>query len=81
MTMTFANLIVTAEERDFDPVTIQHFRDEGFLVTYIPFKISQRKEYEKKLISLADSLEEGEKYAVVGLCAHMFGGNINKSSE
>ena len=68
VTMVVPNLIVTAEERDFDPVTIQHFRDESFQVSYLPFDTS-KKDYEKSLHGLADPLEEGEKYAIVGLCS------------
>ena len=62
------NLVLTAEERDFDPVTTQHFRDEGFLVTYVAFNVSREREYEKRLVGIADTLEAGEKYAIVGQC-------------
>lgn len=66
--MASHKLIVTAEERDFDPVTIQHFREESFQVTYLPFPpASATKGYEQSLQGLADSLEEGEKYAIVGM--------------
>lgn len=66
-TMKPPNLIVTAIVHDFDAETIEHFRDEGFHVTYVPFKYSSPHLYEKKLTSLADTLEEGERYAIVGL--------------
>ncbi len=64
--MASSKLIVTAEVR---PVTIQHFLDESFQVTYLPFNpsASATKDYEKALQGLADSLEEGEKYAIVGV--------------
>ena len=63
------NLIVTAEERDFDPITLQHFRDESFQVTYLPFdaSASTAKGFEKTLQGLVDPLEEGGKYAIVGM--------------
>lgn len=58
-------MYVTAETNDFDPATLRAWRDEGYRVRYIPFNGGGRK-YEKVLLGLADDLELGEKYAIVG---------------
>ncbi|KAL8836233.1 MAG: hypothetical protein Q9170_003010 [Blastenia crenularia] len=49
-------VVVTAEDPDFDPITLQHWRDEGFEVSYLPFTAS-RKAYIQQLHHLADPLE------------------------
>jgi len=59
-------LVLTAEDQDFDPLTIQIWKAEGFEVSYLPFTGS-RKDYEKNLLHLADPLDLGEKYAIIGL--------------
>lgn len=58
-------VVVTAEDPDFDAVTLQHWRDEGFEVSYLAFTAT-RKAYVQELHHLADPLELGEKYAIVG---------------
>ncbi|KAL8930761.1 MAG: hypothetical protein Q9208_000302 [Pyrenodesmia sp. 3 TL-2023] len=58
-------VVVTAEDADFDAVTLQHWRDEGFEVSYLPFTAT-KKAYVEELHHLADPLELGEKYAIVG---------------
>ena len=60
------HLVLTAESTDFDPVTIQNWKDEGYSVSYLPFDGS-KKEYIHKLQHLADPLQLGETYAIVGL--------------
>ncbi|KAL8651723.1 MAG: hypothetical protein Q9210_003089 [Variospora velana] len=57
-------VVVTAEDPDFDATTLQHWRDEGFEVSYLPFTAT-RKAYVQQLHHLADPLELGEKYAIV----------------
>lgn len=59
-------LVLTAESPDFDSVTIQNWKDEGYSVSYLPF-VGSKKEYMQKLHHLADPLELGQKYAIVGL--------------
>lgn len=59
-------LFLTAESADFDSITVQDWKDEGYSVTYMPF-VGSKKEYIRKLHHLADPLELGEKYAIVGL--------------
>ena len=60
------HLVLTAEAEGIDPLTIQHWREEGFDVSYLPFK-GQQKEYIRQIDHLPDPLELGEKYAIVGL--------------
>ncbi|KJX97375.1 hypothetical protein TI39_contig500g00009 [Zymoseptoria brevis] len=57
-------LWVTADEAEFDPIVLRHFREEGFEVTYLPFH-GGGKAYEKQLQHLADDLEHGEVYGIV----------------
>lgn len=59
-------LVLTAEDPSFDSVTIQKWKDEGYNVTYLPFTGS-RRDFERNLQHLADPLEMGEKYAIVGM--------------
>lgn len=61
-------LVVTGDTVDFDPTTIQHFKDEGFGVSYLPFN-GAAKDYKNELQMLADPLESGDKYAIVGTLA------------
>ena len=59
-------LVLTSQDAEFDPVTIRNWHAEGFKVTYLPYTGTQ-KEFERALQLLPDSLELGEKYAIVGL--------------
>jgi carboxymethylenebutenolidase len=56
-------LHITADDDEFDETTIQHWREEGFDVTYLPF--TDDKAYISALKHLADDLELGEAYALV----------------
>ena len=62
---TSPRVVLTAEDEDFDPITIRTWKEEGFQVSYLPFKGS-RKEYMREIDHLPDPLELGEKYAIVG---------------
>ncbi|KAL9576352.1 MAG: hypothetical protein Q9212_007174 [Teloschistes hypoglaucus] len=58
-------VIITEDEDDeFDPTTLQHWREEGFAVSYIPLPAGQNT-LVKQLHEFAERLELGEKYAVV----------------
>jgi len=57
-------VIITADTEDFDPATIQHFRDEGFALAYLQYT-GNSKEYKDQLQRLDEPLELGEKYAIV----------------
>ena len=63
--MAHSRVVLTAKDEAFDPVTIQHWKDEGFQVAYLPFR-GRRKEYIEEIDSLPEPLELGEKYAIVG---------------
>ncbi|KAF2085563.1 hypothetical protein K490DRAFT_75167 [Saccharata proteae CBS 121410] len=55
---------ITAESDDFDEYTIQAWAEEGFDVTYVPFR-DGGKQYVKTLHSLGENLGVGGQYAVV----------------
>ncbi|KIW05527.1 hypothetical protein, variant [Verruconis gallopava] len=57
-------LWITSEDEEFDETTIQHWKDEGFDVTYLPMN-GGGKPYVQELKRLADDLELGEAYALV----------------
>lgn len=61
-------VVITAEDDDFDQVTIQKWRAESFEVSYLPLTGS-RKDYVHSLQHLADPLELDENFAIVGLLA------------
>lgn len=63
---TTPRLYVTAESDDFDDLTLQAWRDEGFEVNYLPFG-DGGKQYVKTLHSLKDGLGVGGTYAIVGI--------------
>lgn len=58
-------LVLTSDTPDFDHEIIENWMDEGFQVAYLPYD-GDRKDYHTKLQHLADPLELGEKYAIVG---------------
>jgi hypothetical protein len=58
-------LFITAEDDDFDIETMKAWRDEGFVVQYIPFR-KGGKQYVQTLHKLGDTLGIGERYAIVG---------------
>lgn len=59
-------LYFTAETDDFDELTLQEWRDEGFNVEYVPLK-DGGKEYGNRLERLSHvGLGVGETFAIVG---------------
>lgn len=58
-------LHVTGDDDEPDPLIVQHFIEEGFDVTYLPHG-NGGKAYIDHLRRLADDLELGESYAIVG---------------
>lgn len=58
-------LVLTAKARHFDPIILTHWKEEGFEVIYLPYA-GTREEYGNRLKHLADPLELGEMYAIVG---------------
>lgn len=59
-------LVITSDTTDFDHSTIENFLDEGFQVAYLPYT-GDKKDYNNKLQHLADPLDLGDKYAIVGM--------------
>jgi hypothetical protein len=59
-------LYVTAEDEEFDVDTMHAWRDEGFIVKYIPMN-NGGKAYVNTLHHLGDNLGIGERYALVGI--------------
>lgn len=58
-------LYVTAEDEEFDVETLRAWRDEGYIVKYIPLG-KGGKDYVNTLHHLGDNLSIGERYAIVG---------------
>lgn len=60
-------LLVTADTQEFDPAVIQHFKDEGFDVAYLPQAgVTDIKSAVGELDRLEEPLEVGDRYAIVG---------------
>ena len=59
-------LVVTSDTPDFDQDILEQWKEEGFQVAYLPYD-GDKKDYHNKLQHLADPLELGEKYAIVGM--------------
>ncbi|CAN9094871.1 unnamed protein product [Alternaria alternata] len=57
-------LYITAEDTEFDIETMKAWRDEGFIVEYIPFG-KGGKQYVQTLHKLGDKMGIGERYAIV----------------
>jgi hypothetical protein len=61
-------IVVTSDTDDFDEEILEHFREEGYQIWYMPYS-GNKAAYNNQLQHLADSLEMGELYAIVGtLC-------------
>jgi hypothetical protein len=58
-------LFVTAEDEEFDVETLRAWREEGFLVKYVPMG-KGGKTYVNTLHHLGDGMGIGERYAIVG---------------
>jgi hypothetical protein len=61
-------LYITAEDETFDIETMKAWRDEGFIVEYIPLG-KGGKQYVQMLHKLGDKMGIGERYAIVGICS------------
>lgn len=58
-------LYITAEDDEFDVDTMRAWRDEGFVVKYLPMG-KDGKQYVKTLHTLSEGMSIGERFAVVG---------------
>lgn len=61
-----AHLVLTTDSREIDQVTVRHFQEEGFTISFLPYT-GNPKDYDTRLQHLEDSLEVGDKYAIVGM--------------
>ena len=59
------NIVLTAETEDFDPDTEQLWRDEGFMIKYVPLLDGGNK-YIQRVHNAGDSFGVGEYYGIVG---------------
>lgn len=59
-------LYITAEDTEFDVQTLKAWRDEGFIVEYIPMG-KGGKQYVQTLHRLGENMGIGERYAIVGI--------------
>ncbi|KAK2762849.1 hypothetical protein FQN54_001024 [Arachnomyces sp. PD_36] len=57
-------LVLTSGTPEIDRLTVQHFQEEGFTVSFLPYN-GNPKEYDSQLQQLEDPLEPGDKYAIV----------------
>ena len=65
-------LHVTGDDDEPDSLIVQHFQEEGFDVTYLPYGAGG-KAYKDHLRHLNDDLELGEDYAIVGIYSPLDG--------
>lgn len=61
-------ICVTSDTDDFDEELLSHLQEDGFQVSYLPYG-GNRAAYHRQLQHLADPLELGESYAIVGRCS------------
>jgi hypothetical protein len=57
-------LLIAASSRNFDPVIISHWQEEGFDVCFEPVIDGSRSSI-NSIESIGDTLENGERYAIV----------------
>ena len=67
-TLPRPKLVITAQGDEFDQVTLQNWRAEGFEVSYLPF-IGSREDYVHYLQHLTHPLELGQEFAIIGRLA------------
>jgi hypothetical protein len=65
-----SRLVLTSDSPDFDPITISRWKEEGFAVAYLLYD-GDTKSYLDSLRHLADPLELGETYAIVGIAVSL----------
>lgn len=60
-----SRLVVTSDTDEFDEEILNHFREEGYQIWYLPYT-GNKATYNSQLQHLADPLELGESYAIAG---------------
>lgn len=58
-------IVVTSDTDDFDEDVLENFREEGYQIWYMPYS-GDKAAYNNQLQHLADPLDMGELYAIVG---------------
>ncbi|OAL62125.1 hypothetical protein A7C99_6700 [Trichophyton rubrum] len=61
---TDPNIVIAADSISFDPLIFDQFREEGFDTAFLPYMDSPKK-FDSQLQSLQDSMEFGNRYAIV----------------
>lgn len=59
-------LVIAASSQSFDPITISHWEEEGFEVRFEAVRDASKASI-RSIESIGDTLENGERYAIVGL--------------
>lgn len=62
---TNPNIVIAADSADFDPLIFEEFKEEGFDIALLPHTDSPKR-FDSQLQGLQDSMEFGNKYAIVG---------------
>ena len=57
-------LVIAANSQSFDQVTISHWQEEGYEVRFEPVRDESRSSI-RSIESISDTLNEGQKYAIV----------------
>ncbi|EEQ31858.1 hypothetical protein McanMca71_007807 [Microsporum canis] len=61
---TNPNIVIAADSADFDPLIFEEFKEEGFDIALLPHTDSPKR-FDSQLQGLQDSMEFGNKYAIV----------------
>lgn len=64
-------IVVTSDTDEFDEEIMSHFQAEGYQIWYLAYS-GDRAAYHNQLQHLADPLEMGDLYAIVGMFSMMF---------
>lgn len=62
---TNPKIVIAADSIGFDPLIFDQFKEEGFDTAFLPYTDSPKK-FDSQLQGLQDSMEFGNRYAIVG---------------
>ena len=57
-------LVIAANSQSFDQIIVSHWQEEGFEVRFEPVRDDSKSSI-RSIESIGDTLESGEKYAIV----------------
>ena len=63
--MKTPRVVLSSTSESFDPLIVRHWREEGFSISYLPSN-SNVQDYIRGLTIIADGLDLGEQFAVIG---------------